>query len=137
MSTWMHLQWWILDTRGVFDVFFRDIIEWLKTLVWCHGELRLGCFGVLDSPVLSFFIADIWFCNDYNTKFCFGNRLERFVIYSKYKEKCVGSINSFNALILLNIFLKVTVSAIKTCSLRTLKIIIQEGFLYFLIIDAG
>ena len=39
--------------------------------------------------------------------------------------------------IFLKIFLNVTVSAIKTCSLITFKTVTQEGFLYFLSIDAG
>ena len=37
----------------------------------------------------------------------------------------------------LSIFFHVTASAIKTCSLKTLKSLIHEGFLYFLIVDAG
>ena len=44
---------------------------------------------------------------------------------------------SFLVSIFLNIFLNVTVSAIKTCSLKTFKTVIQEGCLYFLFTYAG
>ena len=44
---------------------------------------------------------------------------------------------SFLVFFFLNIVLHVTASAIKACSLKTFKALIHEGFLYFLIVDAG
>ena len=44
---------------------------------------------------------------------------------------------SFLVFTFLIIFLNITVSAIKACSLTTFKMVILEYFLYFLLLDAS
>ena len=55
-------------------------------------------FEVLDSPLCYHSLFQTTdFYSGYNTKLCFGNKCFVFFIQNITKEKCVGSINSFNA----------------------------------------
>ena len=62
--------------------FFVTLVSGWRTLTDVTGSFILD---VLESLIRLCLII----LNGYNTKFCFGNRLERFIFYSKYHKRKV------------------------------------------------